>query len=101
MMGLANWLNTAWMLMCAAEAREFQRATGQVEQTQAGVLREILLCNRESEFGREHGFGQIKTPRDYQARVPLSTAEDHAAPVRRIAAGHPNVLTAERVLLLE
>src|SRR5262249_24654966 len=101
MMGLASWLNTAWMFMCAGEARAFHRATRQVEETQAGVLREILLRNRESEFGQEHGFAQIKTPRDYQARVPLLTSEDFAAPVRCIAAGDQNVLTAERVLLLE
>jgi hypothetical protein len=101
MMGLASWLNTAWMLTCAGEARAFHRATRQVEETQAGALREVLLRNRQSEFGQEHGFAQIKAPRSYQARVPLSTSEDYAAPVRRIAAGHPNVLTAERVLLLE
>src|SRR5262249_4367209 len=41
------------------------------------------------------------TPQSYQARVPLSTFEDYAASVRRVAAGDPDVLTAERVLLLE
>jgi hypothetical protein len=101
MMGTAHWLNTAWMLTCAGEAREFRRATRHVAKTQAGVLGEILFRNRQSEFGREHGFARIQTPRSYQAQVPLSAAEDYAAPVRRIAAGHPNVLTAERVLLLE
>jgi hypothetical protein len=101
MMGLASWLNTGWMLLCAGEARAFRRATRQVEQTQTGVLREILLRNRTSEFGEEHGFARIDTPRQYQARVPLSTSEDYAAPVRRIASGDPDVLTAEPVLLLE
>jgi hypothetical protein len=100
-MGLASWLNTSWMLMCAGEARAFHRATRQVERTQAALLREILLHNRKSEFGQKHGFAQIKTPRQYQARVPLSTAEDYGASFQRIAAGHQNVLTAERVLLLE
>jgi hypothetical protein len=101
MMRLASWLNSAWMIRCAGEARAFGRATRQVEQTQAGVLGEILSRNRTSEFGQEHGFARINTPCHYQARVPLSTSEDYAAPVGRIAAGRPNVLTAERVLLLE
>ncbi len=100
-MALAAWLNTAWMLTCAGEARAFHRATRQVERAQAGVLRAILQRNRETEFGREHGFARVTNTRHYQARVPLSTHEDYAAAVRRIAAGRPNVLTAERVLLLE
>jgi hypothetical protein len=100
-MGLAGWLNAAWMLSCAGEAWAFRRATRHVEQTQAGVLRAMLRRNWQTEFGRAHGFAGIKNPRQYQAQVPLSTSEDHAAAIGRIADGRPNVLTAERVLLLE
>src|SRR5262249_50388998 len=100
-MSLAAWLNTAWMLRCAGEARAFGRATGRVAEAQAALLREIVSQNQETQFGRQHGFGQIHDPGQYQQQVPLSTYESYVTPIERIAAGRANVLTTERVELLE
>lgn len=100
-MGLASWLNTAWMLKCTGEVWAFRRATRRAAQTQADVLRQIISKNRHTEFGITHGFDSLTNPGDYQNRVPLSTYEIYAAQIDRIAAGESNVLTAERVELLE
>jgi hypothetical protein len=100
-MSLARWLNAAWMLKCAGEARVFHRATFRVAETQADVLAEIVRRNRESEFGRAHGFRHIRDERDFRRQVPLSCYEDYASAVERIASGRSGVLTRERVELLE
>ena len=100
-MSLAGWLNTLWMLKCWPEQRAFQAATRRLASTQAAILRRILRQNRDTEFGRAHGFNAIRSPHDYQQRVPLSRSDDLAAAVGRIAAGAANVLTRERVRLLE
>jgi hypothetical protein len=100
-MGLAGWLNTAWMLKCGPELWAFHRATRRPAATQAQVLRDILRHNRHTRFGTAHGFDGITDPRAFQARVPLCTYDDLAEAVRRIAAGEPTVLTAEPVELLQ
>jgi hypothetical protein len=101
-MSATAWcLNTAWMLKCRSEAAAFDRATRSVAETQTRLLREILRSNRATDFGLAHDFGEIADVRDYQQRVPLSTYEDFAPAIRRIAEGESNVLTSEPVRLLE
>jgi GH3 auxin-responsive promoter len=100
-MTLAAWLNTAWMLKCAGEARAFRQATRRVAESQSQVLAAILHRNRDTEFGRAQRFRYLKDARDYQKCVPLSRYDDYAEPIQRIAAGQANVLTRDRVELLE
>jgi hypothetical protein len=100
-MGLTWWLNTAWMWKCRREARRFAAATRDVRRVQGEILREIVGRNRATRFGRNCGFEHVRDMRDFQRQLPLSTYDDYAEPLRRIAAGEPNVLTGERVELLE
>jgi GH3 auxin-responsive promoter len=100
-MTLAYWLNSAWMWNCHREARAFRRATHAVVKTQKAILRGVLTCNRDTSFGKRHGFASIASPDDYQRRVPLSTYDTYAPCIREIAAGNSNVLTSDRVELLE
>lgn len=101
MINLAYWLNTAWMWKCRRESGRFRRATRSVAETQTAVLRSILRENRSTAFGRRHRFASIDDARRYQQQVPLSTFDDYADDIARIAAGQPNVLTRRPVELLE
>jgi hypothetical protein len=101
-MSAAAWvLNTAWMLKCGAEAAAFDRACRRVADAQSRLLRRTLRANRDTAFGRAHGFAAVADARAFQARVPLATYDDFAGAVGRIAAGEAGVLTAEPVQLLE
>ncbi len=100
-MSTAWLLNTAWMLSCAREAARFHRATRRVAETQAELLAAVLRANRDTQFGRAHDFGRIRTPRDYQRAVPPSRCEDYEDRIKRIADGERRVLTREPVTLLE
>ena len=41
--------------------------------SQQEVLRKLVAKAAKTQFGRDHGFGEIGTVEDYQARVPLRT----------------------------
>jgi len=89
------------MVKCSGQLRAFHRATRAVAESQEAVLREILADNRDTQFGRRHNFARIGDAREFQRRVPPSTYDAYAKDIERIAAGEPNVLTAEPVRLLE
>ena len=94
-------LNTAWMAACLPEARRFRQAMRRVASTQAELLGSILRANRNTAFGQRHNFAAIASPHDYQQRVPLSDYAAFAADIARIGTGGTNVLTHEKVDLLE
>ena len=97
----ANALNTVWMWKCRSELRSFRQATHAVAQTQFAVLQKIVSRNQATEFGVRYGFGGIRSPKEFQERVPLADYGCYEDSIQRIAAGEQNVLTRERVRLLE
>ena len=100
-MNIAYWINTAWMWDCEREARRFRQASRSVARTQADTLQEIVARNKHSRFGAEHGFSCVQNPEAFQRHVPLTTYDTIAVSIEQIAAGRPNVLTADPVRLLE
>lgn len=100
MSGATRLAQTALM---AAWAHTYRRLVGtrDLAATQSAVLRRVLTANTEAEFGRAHSFAALRTPAEFRAGVPLSTWDDYTEPVARIANGEPQVLTSERVQLLE
>jgi hypothetical protein len=89
------------MLKCTGEARAFAHATRSVSTCQAELLQQMLHGNRDTVFGREHGFSSIDSVAAYQRQVPLACYQDIAESVQRIARGEARVLSAEPVELLE
>jgi hypothetical protein len=79
----------------------FRRALANPRPVQEGLLDRYLRANAHTEFGRRHGFGRIRSAREYQARVPLSVYDDYEEAVWRIRQGAGNVLTRSRVRCLE
>jgi len=100
-MNLSYILNTAWMLKCRAEHRRFVAAMRDPQRAQRDVLYGILARNSETEFGKRHKFGAIRSMEGFQQSVPLSTYEDYRDSVERIGRGAHRLLTAEPVLLFE
>src|SRR5262245_57399962 len=77
--------------------RRFERATESPDRAQTAALRSLLDRNAGTAFGREHGFGAIRTAAEYRRAVPLRDYEAVRSYVRRVLAGEPTVLTAEAV----
>jgi GH3 auxin-responsive promoter len=98
---ICSLANTLWTAACVPELRRFTRATSRVGEVQRQQLRQLLEANRDTEFGRDHGFATIRSPREYQQRVSLSSYEDYRPWIDRIATGSPHVLTHDPVTLFE
>ena len=96
---MPSLLNTISTLRGWRHHRMFEAATRMPEAAQARVLREILTRNRDTVFGREHGFADIRSPRDYVCRVPIRDYEALRPYVRRMLAGDTRVLTEDSPLM--
>lgn len=66
---------------------QFQDATHTPEQVQAQLLQEILTYQRDTGFGKDHGFGSIKTIADYRKQVPVGPYEYVAPYIDRVKKG--------------
>lgn len=93
--------NNAWRVSLLRDALAYRRATRDVADAQAKLLRRVLHQNIDSEFGRRWGFDSMRGVEDFRAGVPLSTYETYQHDIERLAQGVPSVLTSEPVILLE
>jgi len=60
-------------------------------QQQEWLLNRVQLC-RDTGFGRDHGFGEIRTLDDFRKRVPIARYEDFAPYIQTVAGGDPSAL---------
>lgn len=51
--------------------RPIERKARRPDVAQADVLRGLLAANRETTFGTQHGFADIRNPRHFRERVPV------------------------------
>jgi hypothetical protein len=93
--------NSLWLAGCLPEYARFHRAVRHVEEEQTSILRRVLAANADTDFGLRHGFSSIQSVREYQRKVPLREYEDIQEWIARIAGGSGNVLSRERVRVLE
>lgn len=52
-----------------------ERLARRPDEAQRKVLARLVDANRDTRFGREHGFNTIRDHRDFQARVPVQEFE--------------------------
>ncbi|QEH33986.1 GH3 auxin-responsive promoter [Aquisphaera giovannonii] len=52
-------------------ARTFHDLTARAGDAQRELLRGFIARNADSQFGRDHGFGEIRTAEDLRRRVPI------------------------------
>lgn len=92
---------SSWLIAYAARraAAPFERAVADTRSTQESLLARLMQRNRDTEYGREHGFAQIRSLADYARRVPVVDYEDLAERIDRVTRGEKNVLTAEDPVL--
>ena len=61
---------------CYARRRTLSLAAADPVDVQRRTLLGLLHKARDTRFGRDHGFGSIRSVEEFQARVPLRTYED-------------------------
>lgn len=72
--------------------RKSDKAVNDPITAQERLFRRLLETAKDTAFGREYGFGSIKTYGEFRSKVPLHTYEQLEPYVRRIAAGARDVL---------
>ena len=60
--------------------------------TQEGVFAALIAQARHTQFGKDHGFDQIKTHEDFVKSVPVRDYEDLKPYVQKVVAGEKDVL---------
>ncbi|MCX4239451.1 GH3 auxin-responsive promoter family protein [Paraliomyxa miuraensis] len=76
----------------------FEASARRARSLDLRTLQEIVAANRDTEFGRAHGFGSLDLREDaaaYRRAVPLHAYADLAPYVERMAEGERGVLCAE------
>ncbi len=93
--------NTAWLTASLPEWVRYRRARAGVEATQRRLLSDYLRNNAGTAFGQTHRFDRIGDWETYASRVPVRAYDELQPWIGQIASGSVNVLTRERVELLE
>ncbi|TBX71215.1 GH3 auxin-responsive promoter family protein [Flavobacterium silvisoli] len=60
--------------------------------TQKKIFRELLAAAKDTQFGKDHGFSEIKTFEDFALRVPVRDYEALRPYVDRVVKGEENIL---------
>ena len=85
--------------MYALKARAFEKATKYPHENQSKILMEFIRRNKDTVYGKEHGFANIRSIQDYQSRVPLNDYETLRRYIDRLMCGENKVLTIDNVVL--
>ena len=57
------------------------------------ILMKILSDNKDTEWGRRYGFGEIRSPEEYRNRMPVFGYEAYRSYVERLVNGEKNLLS--------
>src|SRR4051812_30494336 len=77
-----------------AERERLGRAFRDPAARQWDVLTDLLGFNADTAFGREHGFGRIRTLADFRQAVPIRDYAGLSPWIERMAGGETKGLTA-------
>ncbi len=78
--------------------RQLEKSSLNPMEENEELLKKILKRNANTEYGKQHGFANIKSIEEFRKSVPVSTYEDFAPYIERIKNGEANVLTSSRIL---
>ena len=73
-------------------AREFLGQTARADDVQRDLLLGRIARHADSAFGRDHHFGEIRTPADFRKRVPVRGYEGHEPYIERVRNGETGAL---------
>ncbi|MBL8799798.1 MAG: GH3 auxin-responsive promoter family protein [Planctomycetia bacterium] len=100
--GLARWYPIRRLLgwPIRRQLAAFDNAARDPRGVQEEVLRRILAAQANTGFGRDHGFGSIRTREDFRRQVGVLRYEDHEPYIARVRKGETNALLAEKTVYM-
>ena len=73
-------------------ARKVKLEAHRAVQDQEKIFPDLIRSARDTAFGKDHGFAEIRSHRDFVARVPLRDYEGIKSYIERIKSGERDVL---------
>jgi len=73
----------------------FEAATHRPREIQEALLRRILAFQADTDFGRQHGFGSIRTIEDFRRQLPVAGYEYFEPYIARVRRGELRALLAD------
>lgn len=95
---MVNFTLTLLTTAARLSKASFVRKTRKTAICQEKFLLSLLKTHQETEFGRDNGFKDIKTVKQFQEAIPILTYSGYEKYVERIAKGEQNVLTSDPVV---
>lgn len=74
--------------------RQFDEEAKQVSAVSSSMLLKIIDYNKDTEYGKQHGFGNITNIKQFKESHPLTTYKDYESFIERMLNGETNVLSA-------
>ncbi|WP_337177576.1 GH3 auxin-responsive promoter family protein [Paludisphaera sp.] len=73
-------------------AADFHRQAADARRVQRELLLSRIARHADSDFGRDHHFGEIRSPEDYRRRVPIGDYTSHEPYIDRVRDGDLSAL---------
>ncbi len=91
----------AYLALLRQRLRRFRADARQSRAIQRRELLQKIKRHGNSDFGRDHGFAEMKSVEDFRRRMPVMTFEDHQPYISRVLQGETTALFAPgtRVLM--
>jgi hypothetical protein len=89
---LRKFVGTPMVWQARRLAAEFLRQTRHAGDVQRRRLLELVSRHADSGFGRDHHFGEIRSPGDFRRRVPIRGYEGHEPYIARVREGETSAL---------
>ncbi|HEX5113297.1 MAG TPA: GH3 auxin-responsive promoter family protein [Saprospiraceae bacterium] len=72
--------------------RRLEKESKEAQHNQKETFRELISKASSTQFGREHGFNEINSHKDFATQVPLRDYEDFRPYIEKIIGGEQHVL---------
>jgi len=80
--------------------RRFDALAQNPQKAQEELLKRIVAFHARTQFGRDHGFDQIRTPADFRRQAPIAPYEYYAPYIERVKRGDTQALLADPKVLM-
>ncbi len=94
-------INNLMVLYFKKYYTDFIRASFDPVKEQCDIMKRIIKSNENTLFGKDHCFKEIENYNDLKRRIPLTDYNYYENYINRIINGENNILTDEKVDILE
>ena len=77
--------------------KKLDKMTMDPYECQKNLLLSVLEENKDTVYGKEHGFSEIHSIEEYQKRIPIGEYDHFAPYIERMVKGEDNVLVKEHI----